>query len=204
MKYLFDVGAHWGQDSLDIAKNDLNTTVIAFEPTPELAARLRWIAKEGNFESRYKVYEHAISDYDGESEFHLVEGDTGSASLNQFNDNLNQTWPGRKDFVVRKTIKVNVYRLETWLPIFASEVTEIDHLHIDAQGSDLAVLRGLGSKISMVRSGVVEVPQAAALRLYKGQHTKEEAFEFLEKNGFEIVNITSQVNEDNIFFERKK
>lgn len=202
MKYLFDVGAHWGQDSLHIAKDDPNTIVVAFEPTPELASRLRWLAKEGGFADRYKVYEHAISDYDGESSFHLVENDTGSASLNEFNDNLAQTWPGRTDFVVRKTIKVNVYRLESWLKIFMPEVTEIDHLHIDAQGSDLAVLKGLGSKISMVRSGVVEVPQAEALRLYKGQHTKEETFDFLEKNGFTVTNITSQVNEDNIFFER--
>lgn len=202
MKYLFDVGAHCGQDSLHIAKDDPNTTVVAFEPTPELASRLRWLAKEGGFSDRYKVYEQAISDYDGESSFHLVENDTGSASLNEFNDNLAQTWPGRTDFVVRKTIKVDVYRLESWLKIFMPEVTEIDHLHIDAQGSDLAVLKGLGSKISMVRSGVVEVPQAAALRLYKGQHTKEETFDFLEKNGFTVTNITSQVNEDNIFFER--
>jgi FkbM family methyltransferase len=204
MKYFFDVGAHWGQDSLHIAKDDPDTTVIAFEPTPELASRLRWIAKEGKFESRYKVYQQAISDFDGESDFHLVVGDTGSASLNEFNDNLHQTWPGRTDFVVRGSIKVNVYRLETWLPLFAPEVTEIEHLHIDAQGSDLAVLRGLGSKLSMVKSGVVEVPQAAALRLYKGQHTKEETLQFLEENGFEVTNVTSQVNEDNIFFQRKK
>lgn len=202
MKYLFDVGAHWGQDSLHIARDNPDITVYAFEPTPELAQRLRNESRD--FSDRYLVFEHAISDYNGESDFHLVVGDTGSASLNTFSDNLNVTWPGRTDFVVRKTIKVPVYRLDTWLEKYAPNITEIEHLHIDAQGSDLAVLKGLGEKIKIVKSGVVEVPQQAALRLYIGQHTKEEALNFLNENNFVINNVTSQVNEDNIFFERKE
>lgn len=200
MKYLFDVGAHWGQDSLHIAKDHSDITVYAFEPTPELAHILRENSK--NFSDRYKVFECAISDYNGESDFHLVKGDTGSASLNSFSDGLDKSWPGRTDFVVRGTIKVPVYRLDTWLEQFAPDITEIHHLHIDAQGSDLAVLKGLGDKLKIVESGVVEVPQAPELRLYKGQHTKQEALDFLEQNGFKIKEITSQVNEDNIFFER--
>jgi hypothetical protein len=115
---------------------------------------------------------------------------------------LDKSWPGRTDFVVRGTIKVEVYRLDTWIEKFAPHVTEIEHLHIDAQGSDLAVLKGLGEKIKIVKSGVVEVPQAPELRLYKGQHTKDEALQFLEENGFKIKNVVSQVNEDNLFFER--
>lgn len=202
MKYFFDVGAHWGQDSLHIARDNTDITVYAFEPTPELANMLR--DKSKNFSDRYKVYEHAISDYDGYSDFHLVQGDTGSASLNDFSDDLDKSWPGRTDFVVRSTIKVPVYRLDTWLEQFAPHITEIEHLHIDAQGSDLAVLKGLGIKIKIVKSGVVEVPQAPELRLYKNQHTKEDALSFLNDNGFVLKNVISQVNEDNLFFERKE
>lgn len=200
MRYIFDVGAHWGQDSLHLAKNDTNTIVYAFEPTPELAQRLRNESKD--FSDRYHVIECAISDFDGEADFHMVEGDTGSASLNEFSEGLDKSWPGRKDFVVRASKKVEVYRLDTWLDKFAPDITEIEHLHIDAQGSDLAVLKGLGSKLRMVRTGVVEVPQAAELSLYKGQHTKEEAVQFLVRNGYDIVKVTSQVNEDNLYFER--
>ena len=49
----------------------------------------------------------------------------------------------------------------------------------------------------------VEVPQEDKLRLYKGQHTKQEALDFLEQNGFVIDRVTSQVNEDNLYFVRK-
>jgi len=201
---LFDVGAHHGQDSLNITQHNPDVICYAFEPTPELARLLRIAAEARNMKERYHVFEHAISDFDGEADFHMVENDTGSASLNEFADNLEEKWPGRNDFKVRGSKKVNVYRLDTWLPIFASDVTQIDHLHIDAQGCDLAVLRGLGDKLSMVQSGVVEVPQEDKLRLYKGQHTKQEALDFLEQNGFVIDKITSQENEDNLYFVRKK
>lgn len=202
MRYLFDVGAHWGQDSLDITRNNPDVVCFAFEPTPELAAQLR--EKSKDFSDRYFVYEYAISDYNGVSDFHLVVGDTGSASLNSFNDNLNETWPGRTDFVVRRTIEVPVFRLDTWLSIYGEHIEEIYHLHIDAQGSDLKVLESLGNKIGIVQSGVIEVPQQDELRLYKGQHTKNECLEFLEKNNFVVTHVVSQVNEDNLFFERKK
>ena len=201
---LFDVGAHHGQDSLNITQHNPNVICYAFEPTPELARLLRIAAEARDMKDRYHVYEHAISDFDGEADFHMVEGDTGSASLNEFADNLSETWPGRTDFVVRGSKKINVYRLDSWLPIFAPEITKIDHLHIDAQGSDLAVLKGLGEKLSIVESGVVEVPQEEKVRLYKGQHTKQEAIDFLEQNGFVIDKVTSQENEDNLFFVRKK
>jgi maleate cis-trans isomerase len=56
----------------------------------------------------------------------------------------------------------------------------------------------------MVQSGVVEVPQSEKVSLYKGQHTKQEAIDFLEQNGFVIDKVTSQVNEDNLYFVRKK
>ncbi len=201
---LFDVGAHHGQDSLDRTQNDPNVICYAFEPTPELAENLRKAAESRNIKDRYRVFETAISDFDGEADFHMVNDDTGSASLNEFSDGLDKTWPGRTDFVVRASKKVNVYRLDTWLSIYAPEITEIDHLHIDAQGSDLAVLKGLGEKLKMVKTGVVEVPQTPEVRLYKGQHTKEDALSFLEQNNFKITEVKSQVNEDNLYFERKE
>lgn len=202
---LFDVGAHLGQDSLDVISRNSNAICHAFEPTPELAQHIRKQTEIRNIQNRYFIHEVAISDFDGEADFHLVVNDTGSASLNEFADNLYKTWPGRTDFVVRKTIKTLVYRLDTWINTFAPNIEKIDHLHIDAQGSDLSVLIGLGEKISIVHSGVVEVPQQDDLRLYKGQHTKQETLEFLSMNNFKISKIVSNDhlnNEVNIYFHR--
>ena len=155
MKYIFDVGAHWGQDSLERVRNDKDLICYAFEPTPALAQKLR--EDSSSISERYRVFQQALSDFDGKADFHLVHGDTGSSSLNEFADNLSETWPGRTDFVVSQTITVDVYRLDTWLKINSPDIEEIEHLHIDAQGDDLAVLKGLGEKISIVKSGVIEV-----------------------------------------------
>ena len=197
---MFDVGAHFGEDSLDPTRNNQDIICYAFEPTAELVDRL--VGASANFADRYKVIQCAIADFDGEADFHLVKEDTGSSSLNEFADNLSETWPDRTDFVVRDTVKVNVYRLDTWLKANAPHITEIEYLHIDAQGSDLAVLKGLGDMIGIVKAGVVEVPQSEAVKLYKTQHSKEETIDFLTNNGFKIVTIKSQQNEDNIYFER--
>lgn len=200
MKYMIDVGAHFGEDSIERTRNNENLKCLAFEPTPELVERLTRDTE--SFKDRYQVVGCAIADFDGEADFHLVVNDTGSASLNEFSDNLHHTWPGRTDFVVRKTIKVKVYRLETWLKEFAPEITEIEYLHVDAQGSDLAVLKGMGDMINIVRAGVVEVPENADVKLYKVQHSKDETLEFLQKSGFIIREMRPQQNEVNIFFER--
>lgn len=200
MKYMLDVGAHFGEDSIEKTRADANLKCFAFEPTPELVERLSRDTE--SFKDRYQIADCAIADFDGESEFHLVVNDTGSASLNEFSDHLRQTWPDRHDFVVRKTIKVKVYRLDSWFKEFAPEVSEIEYLHIDAQGSDLAVLKGLGEMIKMVKAGVVEVPESEDVKLYKVQHSKEETLEFLKAAGFNIKEMRPQQNEINIFFER--
>lgn len=199
---IFDVGAHWGQDSLDLVRNNPNHICWAFEPTPRLANRLESLSD--SFADRYHVWPVAISDYNGTSDFHLVAGDTGSSSLNKFAANINNTWPGRDDFRVVDTIKVQVWRLDTWIDEWCPGLERIDHLHIDAQGSDLQVLIGLGDKIDLVETGVIEVPQRPEISLYEGQHTKESAIAWLVKNGFEIYDQTHQVNEDNLYFRKVK
>jgi len=202
MRYLFDVGAHYGEDSLDATRDNSDVICYAFEPTKELVNRLNDTAARAGFANRYNVIPCAIADFDGEADFHLVKDDTGSSSLNEFADNLDKTWPDRTDFVVRDTVNVNVYRLDTWIKANAPEITEIDYLHIDAQGSDLAVLKGLGDMLRIVKRGVVEVPQSEDVKLYKTQHSKDETILFLQANGFKIAEIRPQQNEDNIFFER--
>ncbi len=203
MKYLFDVGAHLGEDSLHFVRNDPNLICYAFEPTAELAQYLRDASRD--FADRYRVVECAVADFDGTADFHLVHNDTGSSSLNEFQDadTLSQTWRGRTDFTVRGTITVPVVRLDTWLKANAPDVQEIEHLHIDAQGSDLAVLKGLGDMITIVKSGVVEVPQSQEVKLYKTQHSKEETLDFLASKGLIVREIRPQQNEDNIFFGKE-
>lgn len=64
-------------------------------------------------------------------------------------------------------------------------------------------MRSLGDKIEIVEEGVVEVPHSTEVALYKKQHTREEMISFLNSHGFEIIAVSSQMNEDNLRFRKK-
>jgi FkbM family methyltransferase len=197
---LFDVGAHDGTTFAGLARALPWIHVYAFEPTPELAAVIeRAHSNLGN----YHLVRKAIGETPGKARFNVVgRGDWGCSSLLDFSDGLERTWPGRTDFEVTRTIEVDVMRLDTF--VAERGISRIDFLHVDAQGVDLQVLRSLGEHIALVKGGVIEVPQSAEVKLYRGQHTREEALEFLRAHGFEIRDVIPQQNEDNVYFRRPR
>lgn len=200
-KIFFDVGANFGTTSLQIAKNDPEMIVYAFEPTPELILHLKRCSS--NLEN-YNVVGKAVSDYEGKATFNIAgQADWGCSSLLEFSEKSKTEWPGRTDFVVTRQIEVEVIRLYNF--IMLNDIEIIDYFHCDTQGSDLDVLYGLGDKISIIKEGVIE---AAAKRdiLYKNQNDYLECIEFLKMNNFEIIAVHSNdpdTNEVNIHFKNK-
>ena len=202
MTYIaFDVGANWGQDSLEATRNDPTRITYAFEPTPELQQHLR--RESFFFFERYIVEGFAVSDFDGRADFNIASHqDWGTSSLLTFSPGLDKTWAGRHDFYVDRTEEVEVRRLDGWLAEHP-EITHIDYFHCDTQGSDLKVLKGMGEYVGLIREGVIEVPDSTEVALYQGQHTREDAVAFLEDSGFDIIGVTQQQNEQNLHFRRK-
>lgn len=215
---LFDVGANWGEDSLTVTRNDTNVITWAFEPTPELYQDLIKASLSGrsfrgqdhgpSYSDRYHVVPIALSDFDGEATFNIADNpdcDWGCSSLNQFSDNLNQSWPGRTDFQFNRSITVQVSRLDTWFKTNNIQLDRIDYFHCDTQGSDLKVLQGMGDYITLIQAGVVECARNNDVKLYKENHTREEMIEFLNSKGFTITNERSNdvwSNEINLYFKK--
>ena len=199
---LFDVGANWGTDSLSVTKENKKYITWAFEPTPELIANLS--IKSQEFSDRYNIIPLAVSNFNGIAQFNVARhGDWGVSSLLDFNDNIKDTWKKRKDLYVDQKITVPVMRLDSWFDLFKPPISQIDFFHCDTQGSDLKVLEGMGKYFSLIKDGVIECPQSESVKLYKGQHTKEEAYQFLDNRGYTVYKIESQQNEDNLFFRPK-
>jgi FkbM family methyltransferase len=198
---IFDVGANQGTNTIALAHNPLNT-IYAFEPTPYLLETfLKPISK---IWSNYIVIPTAVSDFNGEAQFNIAgQADWGCSSLHGFSEDLNQSWPGRTDFVVTDKISVLVQRADKFIEENAIEV--VDYLHCDTQGSDLAVLRSFGDKINILRSGVVEAYRQNPL--YKGvDNSLELVTSFLVEMGFTITHISENdvhSNEVNVYFQRK-
>lgn len=201
-KIIFDVGANNGGSNIDKALYHPNNLVFAFEPTPEM---IEVIKSKTSHLRNYVLIEKAVSDYDGTAKFNVVgTAGWGCSSLLDFSNKSKKKWPGRtQDFKVTNQIDVDVIRLETF--IREKTIPKIDYLHIDTQGSDLQVLKGLGDLIRIVRSGVVEAGKEKDI-LYKGQNTLKETISFLESNGFEITELESNDpydNEINVHFRNK-
>jgi FkbM family methyltransferase len=195
---VFDVGANNGDSNIHYAEQ--GHAVYAFEPTPELIEVIK--AKTKHLPN-YVLTETAVSNFIGQAKFNVAgQCDWGCSSLHEFSDNLAETWPGRGDFVKTQEIQVPVTTLAEFLDEHAW-IDRIDYLHIDTQGSDLDVLKGLGSKISIVLAGVCEASKPG-YELYKGtDNSRDSIVSFLTEHGFEIEWIQNWSEEFNIKFKRK-
>jgi len=201
-KIFFDVGANNGSSSIHVAESDPDTIVYAFEPTPEMISIIE--EKSKNF-NNYFLIRKAVSNFEGKSIFKVAgQSDWGCSSLLEFSDKSKTHWVGREDFKVTHEIEVDVIRLDSFIK--EKNISCIDFLHIDTQGSDLNVLIGLGDYIDIVQSGVMEAASSSDI-LYFSQNTLEDSLKFLTDNGFTIELIQPNDvhnNEVNIFFSRKK
>jgi|688.fasta_scaffold06238_20 FkbM family methyltransferase len=199
---LFDVGANNGSDSIEKTRNNLDIITFAFEPTPRLYEIIKNNTED--IKNRYFIYNYAVSDFIGNSKFNIAgHADWGCSSLNTFSDDLNQTWPGRFDFNVTEIINVEVITLKHFIDnICPITIKKIDYMHCDTQGSDLKVLKGLEEYITMIENGNIEVPDSESVKLYKENHSYDDAVLFLESNNFEIYNIAQQQNEKNLYFRK--
>ncbi|MCC4294210.1 FkbM family methyltransferase [Brevundimonas aurantiaca] len=184
-KIYVDVGANDGRTSLPMAGNP-DWVVYAFEPTPELADHLRSRARACN---NYHVIQKAVSNKPGRAKFNIAgQGDWGTSSLLDFNDNISTTWRGRTDFKVTGEIEVEVITLKDFC--LENNIQRIDHLHADVQGMDYDVLLGLEDFIDRVQGGDIECSRNHDVKLYKNeQYVFEDVAIGLYQNGFLIEAI---------------
>ncbi len=142
---VFDVGANVGDYTgtvLDVAREvGCKVAVRAFEPSLAAAARLREAIPPA---AQVEIAGVALSDWTGEAPLHGGESGSSLASL------VDRAVIGDSDGVLR----VGVQRLDDYLARHA--VTRVDLLKLDVEGSELAVLRGLGDQL---RPEVVDVIQ---------------------------------------------
>ena len=129
-KVIFDVGANLGIYSLTAAAANRDARIVAFEPTPQLAAHLRHTAKQ-NALSTVEVIEKAVARETGQAVLNLW------GSEEEGNEGLN--------FVTSSPVAVNTQTIGTVsLDDFCRQqsIEQIDLLKIDIQGNEAEALKG--------------------------------------------------------------
>ena len=142
-KVILDVGANAGIYSLAALASQRDAIVHAFEPTPEIAARLRATANLNGLGKLY-VHEVAVSSNNGYATLIRCRGELGT------NDGMNFICQDQaeSDGDVVKTVCLD------WFCKYHS-IDRIDLLKLDIQGHEYSALSGAESLIRAGRIGTI-------------------------------------------------
>ena len=141
VKVVLDVGANAGIYSLAALAVQSDATIHAFEPTPEIAERLRTTAKLNGLKHLY-VHEAAVSKRAGTATLRRFRGELGT------NEGMNFVSEDGVDAVGEKVQTVSLDR-------FCEErsIDNVDLLKVDIQGHEYAALKGAEQ---LIRAGRIK------------------------------------------------
>jgi FkbM family methyltransferase len=192
----FDVGAFRCEHTYGDALANPSLRIFAFEPNMQIAAKLLGAL------SNIVIVPMAVSETDGCAEFNITAA-PGSSSLLPVNDVNARQWIGGQGISVVSQTIVPTIRLDTFMNL--AGIRTVDYLKIDAQGTDLSVVKSLGNRLKDLRKIYLEV-SVTAFPVYHGAASKDEIVEFLAARDFELVAVESQSEgqEENLTFENTK
>lgn len=199
---IVEAGAAAGEDTLKFKDIWPESIVHCFEPNPDLRQICREaIASEKNpfhpdvqtNKSNIFLYPFALSDSEGERVFYKSKAHAATSSL--FPDNsknvvvpesilqwLNtrshdEAMPSKQD----EPIKVQCTTLDIWAE--KEKVTRIDYLWLDAEGSELLILKGAQRMLPTIRAISIEL-NSQEFRV--GGALFDDVYNYIINNGFSI------------------
>jgi FkbM family methyltransferase len=142
-KVVLDVGANAGIYSLAALAIEPDATVHAFEPTPEIAARLRTTAKANGLDHLY-VHEVAVCSKNGQATLRRCRGELGT------NEGMNFISPDIGDSGAEL---VQTVCLDQFCQDLA--IDHVDLLKLDIQGHEHSALEGAEHLIKAGGVGII-------------------------------------------------
>jgi FkbM family methyltransferase len=181
IEVVFDVGANVGQSAKRFLARFPRAEVYCFEPVAETFHRLQTHFKN---DPRVHCVPLALGAAKGSGEIVLE----GTPDLFFLKKSPTDGSPGRP----ARTQSVEIDALDAFCT--ARSVPRIDYLKIDAEGSDLDVLRGADTMLVQQKIALVEVE--AGMNRRNQRHVPIEALkEFLESKRYFLFGIYEQVPE---------
>lgn len=190
VKHVLDVGSRDAEEAVKLADHFPNAIVHAFEPNPP---QYRTCVATSKKNSRVQVYQLALSNVEGELDFHVATDNVGASSL------LKPTFIPHTGHNKYEVIKVPCVILDDWCKL---NNVQPDILWMDVQGSELNVLKGGIEALKTVKAIATEV---GLIPYYEGHTMKDDILKFLDEQGFELVNETKAwTHEADVILKRKK
>ncbi|MFN0011210.1 MAG: FkbM family methyltransferase [Phycisphaerales bacterium] len=175
-----DVGANTGQTCRRICDEFFRSTVYAFEPAPDTAARLRENTRDL---PEVHIVESAVGDRTGTLDLHIAANDLMSSALAP--SDLGARFYG-PEITATRTVRVPATTVDDF--VASHKLARVDMLKIDVQGLECAVLAGAGNLLT--RGDVLAVNcEAQLLPEYAGASTFSQIDAALAALGYTLHQI---------------
>jgi len=169
---VYDIGANIGTHTCFIGKRLRTGRVVAFEPMPTNAIRLRHNLSANVPVGRWEVAELAVSDEDG----------TGSLAVESQNYG-----EGKHALSVDGELEIDVCRGETLVQ--TGRYPSPDILKIDVEGAELQVLRGFEEILPDIRVVYAELHHELSSHY---DTSTEEIESYLRDHGFDVERLSER------------
>lgn len=170
---ILEAGAHVGDDTIAMLDLWKDATLYAFEPIPDLYAKLE--SRVGHY-SRAHTYQLGLSDKSGKSKIYVSSGASdASSSILKPKKHL-EINPAVK---FNKTITIETVTVSDWIK--ESAINRIDFMWLDLQGMELSVLKHVGPVLDTVKVILAEV---SLIETYENVPQVDELKKFMKKRGF--------------------
>lgn len=184
---IVDVGANVGQTLSRIKRIFPAAQMHCIEPVPEHYDELKEISK---FYDDAYVYNLALGDKDEQREFNVNQHQPMLSSFYELNENskdsiaINAPEASHSNFLDNEKITVHSKTLDTWAQ--ENNITHIDLLKMDTQGSEPEILEG---GIEILKNTNVIVTELMFYDLYKKRNSFYDIEKTLIPLGFELFDI---------------
>jgi FkbM family methyltransferase len=197
---IIEVGARYGDETIELSKNFKNSKVYSFECNP-----LTIQICKNNLENLENIffYDFALGDKDEILPFYSYHLDNDGASSLYKRIDFDETQIFTGNIIVKKLVDF----------VKKENIVCIDFLCMDCQGYELNVLKGAEDFIKNIRYIIMEEPNPIINTTYlpEGIHSKyldapssQQIQKFMNDNGFyEVERITENFIEDNVMYENK-
>lgn len=172
VKTLYQVGAHHFQEKALLFEIFPNLTrVVLFEPLPALYSQL---CEQEKNDPRIVVLPYAVSDQDGETQFHVASNDGASSSLLPFGKHQNHFPKVRTEEVITVQTRTLATTLTT------HQLPAPDFLLLDVQGAEYQILSSLNAPLR--RQLRMIYTEASTEEIYLGSKTLDRVKELLAED----------------------
>ena len=165
---------------------------IFIEPIPDIFPVLVQNAKPDD--KSVFCFNVALSDYDGEADFHISTGSFCSSSLMDFTPEAKQYGD---ELVTERLIKVPVAKLDTLIESKNIPLENFNCLYVDVQGNEFKMLQGALKTLEKMDFLFVEVNH---VEIYKDSTLWGQFSEFIKSLGWKLMTIRNHESEKNNFF----